>query len=107
MMCSYFYLQPLSDALALKVGLELTPAITACNVALIALANPLYAALVRALPVQSVLPTVYALLVAVLLVFGALFSVQPDSPTASDALSGTRAARAPPPSSSPVTSNPW
>ena len=79
MMCSYFYLQPLSDALALKVGLELTPAITACNVVLIAVMNPVYACLVRAMPVPMVLPCVYAALAGVLLLFGVLFTLQPDS----------------------------
>ena len=79
MMCSYFYLQPLSDSLALQVGLAFTPAITACNVVLIALANPLYASLVRALPTPSVLPIVYGGLMAVLIAFGCLFTVMPES----------------------------
>ena len=78
-LCSYYYLQPLSDALALKVGLEFTPAITASNVMLIAIANPLYAALVKALPVMSVLPIVYGVLASLLVVFGILFSLLPDS----------------------------
>lgn len=78
-LCSYFYLQPLSDALALKVGLEYTPAITASNVVLIAVANPLYASLVKALPVKSVLPIVYGVLASLLVVFGVLFTLLPDS----------------------------
>ena len=65
--------------MALKVGLELTPAITACNVVLILIMNPVYACLVRAMPVPMVLPCVYAALAGVLLLFGVLFTLQPDS----------------------------
>eukprot|EP00966_Prymnesium_polylepis_P328923 7384698-Prymnesium_polylepis.1 len=77
-LCSYYYLQPLSDALALKVGIELTPLITVANIVLITLVNPLYALLVKRVPVTSVLPVVYAAIIGLLLVFGALFTVLPD-----------------------------
>ena len=78
MLCAYYYLQPLSDALALKVGLAQTPYITVISMVLIAVANPLYAAAVRALPVPRVLPAVYSVLAGVLLAFAACFAVSPD-----------------------------
>ena len=78
MLCSYYYLQPLSDALALKVGLAQTPYITVASMALIAIANPVYAAAVRALPVPRVLPAVYSVLAGVLLAFSACFAISPD-----------------------------
>lgn len=79
MMSSYFYLQPLSDTLALKVGVENTPAITSVNIVLIAIINPVYGALVKALPVAKVLPRVYAVIISVLILFGVCFTVLPES----------------------------
>ena len=77
MLCAYYYLQPLSDALALKVGIARTPLITVASMVLIAVANPVYACSVRALPVQRVLPAVYAVLVGALLVFAGCFAIAP------------------------------
>ena len=79
MLCSYYYLQPLSDSLALKVGIAQTPLITVANMVVIALANPLYAAGVRALPLPRILPAVYGVLVATLLAFSLSFLFAPDA----------------------------
>ena len=76
---SYYFIQPLSDALALKVGLKHTPLITMANMALIVVANPLYAALSRAIPPSRMLPTVYRILASMLIAFGAAFYGWPES----------------------------
>ena len=48
----------ISDALALKVGLKFTPAITAANVAVMVVVQPIYAMLASRLPAESLLPCV-------------------------------------------------
>ena len=79
MLCAYYYLQPLSDTLALSKGLELTPLITVANVAMFVVANPLYSLLVKWMPVESVLPIVYRILAAGLITFGSCFMLAPSS----------------------------
>ena len=70
---SYYYLQPLGDTLALSMGVEYTPLVTLGNMALIILVNPLYAAAALNLPTASILPFLYRVVIAVLLVFAVLF----------------------------------
>lgn len=77
MMCSYFYLQPLSDALALQVGIRLTPLITVANIGVIVVMNALYGMLVQRQPVTTVLYTVYCIVIAFLLLFALLFTTFP------------------------------
>lgn len=101
-LCSYFYLQPLSDALALQVGIRhtnmcalplhplslsdtlalqvgirLTPLITVANIVVIVMLNGLYGVLVQRQPVTSIVYTVYSICIALLLLFALLFTAFP------------------------------
>ena len=71
---SYYYLQPLGDTLALSMGLEYTPLVTVGNMFLIVILNPIYAAAVRALPTDSIVPYMFRIVSVMLLVFAGLFA---------------------------------
>ena len=73
MLTSYYYLQPLGDTLALSMGLEYTPLVTVGNMALIIILNPIYAAVVRAVPTQSVMPIMFRTAILCLLGFAVAF----------------------------------
>jgi AAA family ATP:ADP antiporter len=77
LMSSYYLIQPLSDQLALHVGIELTPLIAVGRLVLIALVGPLYTGLVNALPTESVIPTLYRILAFSLLLFVVMFVAFP------------------------------
>jgi hypothetical protein len=70
---SYYYLQPLGDVLALSMGLEWTPLITVGNMVLIVALNPLYAAAVLNLSTEAILPFMYRIVSALLLLFACFF----------------------------------
>ena len=74
---AYYYIQPLSDTLALAMGLEYTPLVTVGNVILIASLNPLYAAAVRVLQRDRIMPTMFRTVCTVLLLFAAAFALLP------------------------------
>ena len=74
---SYYYLQPLGDTLALSMGIEYTPLVTVGNMALIVMANPVYAAAARNLPSSQILPVMYRVVSGVLLLFALLFYLLP------------------------------
>lgn len=73
----YYLIQPLSDAMALHVGVENTPWITVGNLTLIALANPLYSMLAKALPPPRILPALYRFLGAIMIFFAVGFLICP------------------------------
>ncbi|KAL1510496.1 hypothetical protein AB1Y20_006800 [Prymnesium parvum] len=98
-LCSYFYLQPLSDALALQVGIALTPLITVANIIVIIVLNAFYAILVKQRPVASVLPLVYFIIMGSLVVFAGFFTFIPG-------LSDSEPSPPPSPESSPVSPPP-
>ena len=75
---AYYYLQPLGDTLALTMGLEFTPLVTVGNMTLIVILNPIYAAVVRAVPVESIVGIMFRVVSLMLLVFAALFYGMPD-----------------------------
>jgi len=77
MMASYYYIQPLSDVLAISMGMEYTPLVTIGNMLLIIGANPLYALVVRNLETKRVVPVIYRFLMATLLFFAMLFFFLP------------------------------
>jgi len=75
---AYYYLQPLGDTLALSMGLEFTPYVTIGNMCLILVLNPIYAAIVRKLPVESVMRVCFRAVSAMLLGFAVLFATLPN-----------------------------
>ena len=77
LMFSYYLIQPLSDQLALHVGVEWTPLITVFRLILIGVCNPLYSALVKGAPVESVIPLLYRFLMLSLLLFVGAFLAFP------------------------------
>jgi ATP:ADP antiporter, AAA family len=79
----YYLIQPLSDAMALHIGVENTPWITVGNLILIIIANPLYAMLAKTLPPSRLLPVLYRFLGSVLVAFAAAFLLAPDNPSTS------------------------
>ncbi|KOO27537.1 major facilitator superfamily mfs_1 [Chrysochromulina tobinii] len=70
---SYYYLQPLGDVLALSMGIEWTPLVTVGNMVLIVALNPLYAAAVLNLSTEAILPFMYRIVSALLLLFACFF----------------------------------
>ena len=74
---SYYYLQPLGDTLALSMGIEYTPLVTVGNMCLIVALNPVYAATVRQLPMEAVLPFMFRIVSVILLLFALAFYMFP------------------------------
>ena len=70
---SYYYLQPLGDVLALSMGIEWTPLVTVGNMVLIVALNPLYAVAVLNLSTEAILPFMYRIVSALLLLFACFF----------------------------------
>lgn len=73
LMGGYYLLQPMSDAMALCVGIKMTPVITAGGLAFIMACNPLYAWLVRTLDWDLVQPVLHRILSLCLVGFAAAF----------------------------------
>ena len=78
-LCCYYYLQPLGDVMALRMGIEYTPLVTVGNIVLITVANPLYGLAARLLPVPQRIPAIYRTLLVLLLLFSAAMLVWPES----------------------------
>jgi AAA family ATP:ADP antiporter len=78
LMCGYYLLRPLRDAMAIGAGLENLPWLfTGTFVAMLTL-TPLFGALVSRVRKQRVLPITYLFFASNLLVFYLLFKVNPD-----------------------------
>ena len=74
LMTGYYLIQPLSDQLALHVGVELTPLISVGRLVLIAIINPAYAAFVKNVSVDSIITRLYRMLACTLLLFVLAFA---------------------------------
>ena len=79
LLACYYLIQPLSDSMALHIGIENTPWITVGNLTMIVIANPMYAALAKALPPSRLLPTLYRFLGSILIAFAVGFLLAPDN----------------------------
>ena len=77
LMTGYYLIQPLSDQLALHVGVEYTPLISVFRLILIAVINPIYSALVKPMPVERIIPSLYRMLALTLLLFVFAFALFP------------------------------
>ena len=55
LMTGYYLIQPLSDQLALHVGVKWTPLISVFRLVLIAVINPIYSAAAKSMPVESII----------------------------------------------------
>jgi AAA family ATP:ADP antiporter len=80
LMCSYYLLRPLRDALAIDTGLENLPRLYVGTFAAMLVLTPLYGALVARVRKQLLLPTVYAFFASNLLAFYLLFRFMPGLP---------------------------
>jgi len=78
-LCAYYLIQPLSDTLALAMGVEYTPLVTVGNLFMIIFVNPLFAHVAKTRPVPEVLPTLYRVLMACLAGFAVLFIAFPEA----------------------------
>ena len=76
-LCAYYFIQPLSDTLALSMGVEYTPLVTVGNMFMIIFVNPLFAHVAKTRPIPEVLPTLYRVLMACLAGFALLFVLFP------------------------------
>ena len=74
MLGSYYLVQPLSEVVALTLGLENLPYVSILNMTLITLVNPLYAKMAHALPKEHVMPAVNRTVQCGLLLLAVLFS---------------------------------
>ena len=79
LMCSYYLLRPLRDALAIDTGLENLPRLYVGTFTAMLLLTPVYGALVARVRKQFLLPTIYAFFASNLLVFYLLFRLMPDA----------------------------
>ena len=73
LMGGYYFIQPLSDTMALRAGIEFTPFVSTASLALLVICNPLYALLVASLPLSAVQPVLHRFLSACLLFFAIMF----------------------------------
>ncbi len=79
LMCAYYLLRPLRDAMAISAGLENLPWLyTGTFIAMLAL-TPFFGALVSRVRKQLLLPITYGFFAANLLVFYLLFKIIPDA----------------------------
>jgi AAA family ATP:ADP antiporter len=79
LMCSYYLLRPLRDALAIDTGLENLPRLYLGTFAAMLLLTPFYGALVARVRKQLLLPTTYAFFASNLLAFYLLFKLTPEA----------------------------
>ena len=69
----YYFIQPLSDEMSLRAGIEYAPAINVGGLLLVAICNPLYAALLNLLPLSRVQPFLHRCFSCLLLTFSVAF----------------------------------
>jgi ATP:ADP antiporter, AAA family len=79
LMCSYYLLRPLRDALAIDTGLENLPRLYLGTFTAMLLLTPLYGALVARVRKRFLLPTTYAFFASNLLAFYLLFKLIPEA----------------------------
>jgi AAA family ATP:ADP antiporter len=79
LMCSYYLLRPLRDALAIDTGLENLPRLYLGTFTAMLLLTPFYGALVARVRKQLLLPTTYAFFASNLLAFYLLFKLTPEA----------------------------
>jgi len=79
LMCSYYLLRPLRDALAIDTGLENLPKLYLGTFIAMLLLTPFYGALVARVRKQLLLPTTYAFFASNLLAFYLLFKLTPEA----------------------------
>jgi ATP:ADP antiporter, AAA family len=79
LMCSYYLLRPLRDALAIDTGLENLPRLYLGTFTAMLILTPFYGALVARVRKQLLLPTTYAFFASNLLAFYLLFKLTPDA----------------------------
>ncbi len=79
LMCSYYLLRPLRDALAIDTGLENLPKLYLGTFTAMLLLTPFYGALVARIRKQLLLPTTYAFFASNLLAFYLLFKLTPEA----------------------------
>ena len=75
LMGGYYFIQPLSEEMSLRAGIEMAPYLTAGGLALLAIFNPLYAALTSMLPLAHVQPVLHRALSLCLVLFAGAFAV--------------------------------
>ena len=75
LMGAYYFVQPLSDEMALRAGIAATPLVTVAGLCLIIVCNPLYALLVSWSPLSSVQPVLHRFLSSCLVIFAFQFAV--------------------------------
>ena len=75
LMGAYYFVQPLSDEMALRAGIAAAPLVTVAGLGLIIVCNPLYALLVSMLPLSSVQPVLHRFLSICLVIFALQFSL--------------------------------
>ncbi len=78
LMCAYYLLRPLRDAMAISAGLENLPWLYTGTFVVMLTLTPLFGALVSRVRKQLVLPITYLFFASNLLVFYLLFKVNPD-----------------------------
>jgi len=79
LMCSYYLLRPLRDALAIDTGLQNLPRLYLGTFTAMLILTPLYGALVARVRKQLLLPTTYAFFASNLLAFYLLFKLSPEA----------------------------
>ena len=72
---SYYYVQPLCDVIALSLGLKNLPLVSVVNVLVVGLVNWVYAAMVHAVPIRQVMPTLNRTVQCGLCLIGALYEL--------------------------------
>src|SRR5262245_57707185 len=79
LMCAYYLLRPLRDAMAIEAGLQNLPWLYVGTFAATLILSPSFAALVARVRKSLLLPLTYAFFAANLLVFYLLFKLAPDT----------------------------
>ena len=75
LMGAYYFIQPLSDSMALQAGIEATPLVTVASLGLVLVCNPLYALMCNWLPLSSVQPVLHRILSVCLALFAFQFAM--------------------------------
>jgi AAA family ATP:ADP antiporter len=82
LLCSYYLLRPVRDAMAANAGLERLPELFTYTFVVMLVITPVFGTLVSRVPKRQLLPVVYAFFATNLILFYVAFSAQPDSPRA-------------------------
>jgi AAA family ATP:ADP antiporter len=77
LMCCYYIIQPLRDALGVGAGAEDLPLLFALSLVLMLVANPVFASLVQRFPPRVFIPWVYRFFLSNLVIFFVLLKMSP------------------------------